>query len=344
MVFTGIILFVADQFLLAGLIMALLCIVSWGLVPLFKFIQYLATSPRLARSRFRAVAISFCVVGLVVFFLAVCPFPNRFRAPGVLEALHYVQVVNHASGYVDAVLVPTGTEVNHDSQLLRLSNRELELEIKAAEAQREETLALQKMARYRNPADLKPIRKRLETIDEKLDNLLYRQQKLAVKTREKGIWISPGSDEMIGTWIPRGTNVGIVINHDQFRFSAVVSQDDASYLFADSLQLAEVRLYGQSGTNLRVNSYEIIPFQHERLPSAALGWRSGGDVPVAVTDESGLEAAEPFFQIYAELETDPTVTFMHGRSGKIRFSMKPEPLLTQWGRSLRQLLQKRYRI
>ena len=343
-VFTGIILFVADQFLLAGLFMAMVCVISWGVVPLFKFIQYLATSPRLARSRLRATAISFGAIVAVVFFLAICPFPNRFRAPGVLEASHYVQVVNHASGYVDAVLVPSGEDVEFGSPLLRLSDRELELEIEGAKAQKEETVALQKLARYRNTADLEPIRKRLETIEEKLANLLYRQRALIVKTREEGTWVSPGSNEMVGTWIPRGTNVGTVVNHDQFRFSAVVSQDEASNLFADQLRNVEVRLYGQSGTPLRVTSYEIIPFQHERLPSAALGWRAGGDVAVAVTDESGLEAAEPFFQIYAEIDPRPDVAFLHGRSGKIRFSMSPEPLLFQWGRSLRQLLQKRYQI
>ncbi|MFC1828479.1 hypothetical protein ACFL0O_02580 [Thermodesulfobacteriota bacterium] len=38
-VFAGIILFVADKFLLAGLIMALVCVISWGIVPLFRFVS-----------------------------------------------------------------------------------------------------------------------------------------------------------------------------------------------------------------------------------------------------------------------------------------------------------------
>ena len=343
-VFTGIILFVADQFLLAGMIMALICIISWGIVPIFKFAKYLATSPRLARSRLRAVGISVGSIAAVIFFLAICPFPNRFRAPGVLEAAEHIQVVTHASGYVDAVLVATGQGVESGSELLRLVDQELELEIRAAQAQKAETVALQKLARYRNTADLEPINKRLETIEEKLANLQFRKQSLIVRARQKGTWVAPHSTEMVGTWIPRGTDVGTVVNHDSFRFSAVVSQDEASNLFADQLQKAEVRLYGQEGTNLQVKSYEIIPFQHERLPSAALGWRSGGEVAVAATDESGLEAAEPFFQIYADLEAEPDVAFLHGRSGKIRFSMNPEPLLVQWARSFRQLLQKRYQI
>lgn len=149
---------------------------------------------------------------------------------------------------------------------------------------------------------------------------------------------------MVGTWIPRGSFVGEIVNRDAFRFSAVVSQDEASNLFVGQITKVEVRLYGQGGKNLEVRDYEIIPFQHEKLPSAALGWRGGGEVPVSLQDDSGLEAAEPFFQIYANLEPSPEVAFVHGRSGKLRFSLRLEPLLTQWARKFRQLLQKRYQI
>ena len=132
--------------------------------------------------------------------------------------------------------------------------------------------------------------------------------------------------------IPRGSVVGEIVNNEAFRFSAVVSQDEAANLFVDQIRKVEVRLYGQGGTNLTVRSFQIIPFQHERLPSAALGWFGGGEVPVSASDETGLQAAEPFFQIYANLRLDPGVTFLHGRAGKIRFSLPAEPLLVQWAR------------
>lgn len=343
-VFSGIILFVADQFLLAGLIMAFICVISWGVVPLSRFASYLASSPRLARTRPRAIAVSVGGVAAALFFLAVCPFPNRFRAPGVLEALDYVRVVNHAPGYVNKILVSSGTEVRPGTPLMELTDRELDLEIEAAIAQREETLALERRAMYLEPADLEPIRKRLETIKRKLKDLGEQRVALVVRAREKGTWVSPRSKEMVGTWIPRGSSVGEIVNHEGFRFSAVVSQDEASNLFVDQINKVEVRLFGQVGANLEVRDYQIIPFEHEKLPSAALGWRGGGDVPVSLNDESGLKAAEPFFQIYANLKPLPGVALLHGRSGKIRFSLRSEPLIHQWARKLRQLLQKRYQI
>jgi len=343
-VFTAIILFVADRFLLAGLLMAFICVISWGLVPLFRFTTYLLSDPRLSRTRSRAIAMSLGCVAVSLLFLAIYPFPNRFRSPGVLEAATYIRVVNDAPGYVKAVLVPTGSDVTAGTPLMALSNHELDLEIAAANAQRQETLALQMRAMHQETAELDPIRNRLETIEKKLKNLEDQRLALVVRARENGVWVSPRSGEMLGTWIVRGSEVGLIINHDAFRFSAVVSQNDASRLFDGKIRSAEIRLFGQGRKTLEAYDYTFIPYEHEKLPSAALGWHAGGDVPVSVKDETGLETAEPFFQIYAKLDKLPEVAFLHGRSGQIRFYLDSEPLLKQWIRKLRQLLQKRYQI
>jgi len=44
------------------------------------------------------------------------------------------------------------------------------------------------------------------------------------------------------------------------------------------------------------------------------------------------------------VQSDPEVALMHGRSGRIRFSLAPKPLAWQGWRKLRQLVQKRYQL
>lgn len=343
-VFTGIILFVADKFLLLGLLMAAVCVISWGIVPLFKFIVYLSSSPRLARTRVRAVAAGVGFFVLVLSFLALCPFPNRFRAPGVMEAVEYVRVINDAPGYVQALLVPSGREVLAGTPLLELSNQELDLEMEEALAQREETLAMELRALRMEAADLEPIRRRLDSIETKIKDLRAEKEALVVRARQAGTWVAPRVRDMVGTWVHRGSFLGEIVEGGSFRFSAVVSQDEAADLFVGTIRKAEVRIRGQAGDNLGVEDYRIIPYRQERLPSAALGWMGGGEVPVALRDETGLKAAEPFFQIYADLRSAPGVGFFHGRSGRLRFTLDSRPLLFQWLHKFRQLIQKRYRI
>jgi len=57
-VFGGVLLVIADRFLLLGIIMAAVCFISWVTVPTVRFVQYLASSPKLERQRKRAIALS----------------------------------------------------------------------------------------------------------------------------------------------------------------------------------------------------------------------------------------------------------------------------------------------
>ena len=344
LVFTGIILFVSDKFLLAGLIMAIVCIFSWVLVPLFKFVTYLGSSPRLSRTRFRAVAITVVFFSGLIIGLGVIPYPDRFRAPGVIEAVEYIRVINDSSGYVREILVVSGENVEKGTPLIKMSDRELDLGMEAALAQKEETLAMKRRAMRRDTADLEPIGKRLETINQKLSELEQQKASLIIRAKQAGTWVSPRSRDMLGAWISRGSVAGQIINQADFRFSAVVSQEEASNLFDRDIRKIEVRLNGQGRSNLIADNLVIIPYKHEKLPSAALGWLGGGDVAVSVTDESGLTTQEPFFQIFTDVPETGDVSLLHGQSGKIRFSLGYEPLLKQWTRMLRQLLQKRYQI
>jgi putative peptide zinc metalloprotease protein len=144
--------------------------------------------------------------------------------------------------------------------------------------------------------------------------------------------------------LPRGAQLGQVVNQKSFHLSAIVSQQEVSRLFAGEILGSEVRLFGQAGIALPVTAQKIIPAERQTLPSAAIGWRSGGEVAVDLTDRSGVHTKEPFFQLRATVAPQPQVALLHGRSGKIRFDLPNEPLLSQWMRKLWQLLQKRYAL
>ena len=65
---------------------------------------------------------------------------------------------------------------------------------------------------------------------------------------------------------------------------------------------------------------------------------------MAVAADKPNRAAEPFFEVRAPLDQNEAVALVHGRSGKIRFPLDPEPLLQRWMRRLWQLLQRRYQL
>jgi putative peptide zinc metalloprotease protein len=195
-------------------------------------------------------------------------------------------------------------------------------------------------------ADLKPIDANILSIEQHIAYLESQQQALTVRARQGGTWVAPNIEDYHGSRMVRGTTLGSVLDEESHYFYAIVPQQQAKRVFV-RLQReggGEVRLFGQSAHELEVSRYVVVPAEQTRLRSAGLGWLAGGEVQVDTSDPSGLKTAEPFYEVRAYLAKQDTVPLLQGRSGRVRFELDPEPLLIQWGRKFRQLLQRRYQI
>jgi putative peptide zinc metalloprotease protein len=343
-VFVGIAMFIGTRYFLLGTLIALGCVYSYTVKPLWSFGHYLASSPRLSRVRRRAVLVSAGITAVLLAVLAWWPAPNRFRAPGILRAERYSEVFTGTPGTVAEVLAASGSLVRSGQPLVRLTSRELELELTAARAELARATAEEERAMNRNAAELAPIQSRRAVAEKRLKRIQEQELGLVVTAPQDGTWVSPQIDDRRGQWIARGQLLGQMIDDQEFRFSAVISQDEAANLFSGEMNLSEVRLIGQADAALRVKVVRVIPAQQEILPSAALGWNAGGEVATSHQDAAGARAAEPFFELRAIVAPDERVRLLHGRSGRIRIEMHPAPLLEQWYRKLRQLLQRRYQL
>lgn len=344
LVFSSVLLAIADKFLIIGMVMAVVCLISWVTVPGFRFVQYLSSSPRLERHRARAVGVSVGLLAVVFLVLEILPLPSHFRASGVVRSKERAQLANQTAGRVEAVLVKSGDKVEKGEALVRLSNRELELDLAQTQAHYNEVEARLLKALKEGTADVQPLVKSLDAINSRLDKLRIDTGNLVIRSQQDGVWFAPEIDDYVGRWIPRGSSLGLTLNPHSFEFAATVLQEDADTLFGHELRGAEVRLPGEAAIKLPVRHWRIVPGEQQTLPSAALGWKGGGDVPVSMDDSHGNHAAEPFFIVICELEPPAGFILLDGRSGKVRFDLPSEPLLPRWWRRLRQLLQKRYQL
>jgi putative peptide zinc metalloprotease protein len=324
--------------------MAVVCAVTWVLVPLIRLVQYLASSPKLERTRLRAILV--CLVAIIgtASLLYFAPFPHSFKSPGVLEAVEHTIVVNGVPGYVEEIPQPSGTEVEEGQTLVLLRNDELAFQIAEVQGRLREAAAMRQKALFASQADLKSIDSMIATIRGRLERLHEEQSQLAIHAEFAGTWVAPHLEDYIGMWIQRGTGMGQLVNERSHIFSSVVSQKEVSQIFSGQVRSAEVRLSGQSNSTLATGNMIRVPVEQTELPSVALGYGGGGEVAVDVKDASGTVAAEPFYEVRLDLIPDPEVDLYHGRSGRVRFKLPPEPLLKQGYRKLRQLLQERYQL
>jgi len=344
-VYIGMILFIASQYYIAGIIAAAYCFYSWIVEPVRLFIKYLASDPRLDRVRHRAIGVTAGIAAFVMILLCVVPFPYSFLAPGIVVATQRTEMVNETAGEVSQLLAQPGSFVKQGQPLLQLKNPELQLELADTRAHLDEINARLLQAMGTNSADIEPLTRSRDSVSDELKKLTTDSENLTVRARHDGVWVAPGIEEFSGRWLQRGSDVGLLANPKSFEFAATVMEEDVNSLFAKKIHGATVRLNGDAATKLPVSDWRVIPGGQNVLPSAALGWSAGGEVPVATDENSqGNKSAEPFFEVLGKLDSQNGVPLLDGRSGKISFKLGAEPLLPRWTRSLWQHLQKRYQI
>ena len=345
MISLGIILFIADKWLILGTILAIVGVVTGVFLPTIRFISWLFLDARLLQCRRRIIAQSALFLAVFTLLTILLPFPHNIYAPGVVESFPDIKVVNMVSGHVKEYLVTPGQRVVAGQPLVRLENKELLFSLMSAESRVVEMRVKERQALGKTIADLKPVLKELRVAEESLVELRRNESELIVRARANGIWIPANKESISGLWVERGRYMGDIVGGDRFQFAAVVAQEEVSELFDSSVKSVEVRLWGEAHQRITTEEVRIIPYQHEKLPSPALGQMGGGNVSVQSTQQQGGDnAAEPFFLVNALLEKNSGAHLLHGRSGTIRFTLEPKPLMEQWSRYIYQLFQKRYRL
>ncbi|MGA2870325.1 MAG: hypothetical protein ABSF34_14345, partial [Verrucomicrobiota bacterium] len=168
-VFSGILLVIADRFLIVGIVMAAACLISWAVFPVGRFIKYLASSPKLDRVRNRAAGVTAGLAAVLIIFLCVIPFPYSFRAPGVLVASQRTEIVNETEGQVTELLARLGSIVKSGTPLLRLKNPELDLQLAETRAHFNEVNARLLQAMDKDSADVEPLSRLRDSVSATLD-------------------------------------------------------------------------------------------------------------------------------------------------------------------------------
>lgn len=356
----GILFFVSKQLFILGVLLALVFTVIWLVVPLFKAFKYLLCQPRLEQRRGRVLAISGGLFACVFAVLAFLPLPSYFRADGVVRSESYARVYTNTAGKLVEVMTPSGEMVVEGTPLMRLENYELEQEIRLAQLDWAIAEADNRAALEMDPVRFITMKGYFDALKARLERLESDQEALIIRASCAGRWLAPNVRTSLGSTMRKGLEVGAIQGEQSHYFSAVVRQGDVGRLFAGNIEATEVKILGQEQHTLEVLDLQAIPAEQGKLPSAALGVRSGGTTAVtAVEDnisrsstlslglvdaERGMQASEPFFEVRATLKSSPEGMLLHGQGGVSRFQLPWEPLLTQWSRSLRQLFQRNYRL
>jgi putative peptide zinc metalloprotease protein len=347
LVAAGIILFVAGKWFLLGCLTAVIFIYTWLIKPVSSYLKYLISNPKLRFRRKRVAALSVALIAAAIAGVGYVPFYHSIRAPGVMKSDGATPLYSPLEGVLAEVYVADGQRVEKGDPIARIDTGDLVLNIERYHRQIEEVDALIVQAMRDNIADLKPLREKRRSILEKIISASAKREAALIRAETGGVFASPDLHLKTNTWVEHRQLLGRIIADAGFRFVAAVTQNQAFDLFSAPELRAEVRLPGQAAVPIQTTDLKVIPYEQDTLPAASLSWRVGGDIPTKEDDETGTRTKESFFKVTAKMAHPPAVAlplFYHDRRGEMRIELAPASLGRQFYKSLKQLLQKRYRL
>jgi putative peptide zinc metalloprotease protein len=331
-------LFIASQYFVVGLVLALWALTATVLWPLVKKIGYLFTAERLAGQRGRALAAAAAATAAVILLLGVVPVPYRTLAQGVVTTPEESWVRAAVAGVIVEVLVPSNARVAAGMPLVRLADPVLSVRVKVLEAQLAEVEARYDAALTTDRVAAATLRAEQRLAQERLDAAAADERELVVLSPVDGVFLLPRpAADMPGAFVQRGdTWLCCGSGHAMVR---VVVPKEASPVrerttavavrFAESLERSARRRVVRS------------PAATSDLPSSALSLAGGGGFATDPRAANAETAFASLFRFDLELGAETAGAPRLGGRAYVRFDHGVAPLASQWYLRLRQLLLER---
>jgi putative peptide zinc metalloprotease protein len=349
--FFTITLYVLGQFFALGLVLAIWSAAAWFLIPIGKFVHWLASSAQLADRRMRAIVTSIALAATTWVGLGMIRAPDHRRASGVVESVNRSGVFFGANCEVVEVHKRLGDHVKKGDLIARCEAPSLDSGLALARAQLAEAQAKEREYTASDSSAAQVARKMIETHEVTIAKMLELLAELEVRSPQDGVLVAgvggndPGS--VAGVFVRRGQLLCEVVDTDNIRIAATVDTSKARPLMELPVDAVEVefRSVARPYEVIRGGTMRLIQAGGKRLPHAALGFQGGGTIEIDPQDQQGLTTRTSEFTVYIDQLAAPgggePWRGVPGERVTVRFRLPSKPLLAQWWHRFEKLLQGR---
>lgn len=334
--------FIAAQFFVIGVLLALWAVVTMAVLPLVRTLRLMFAHPALQPVQGRVRWVSGGAAVALVLLLAGLPWPQASYSEGVAWLPEQALLRAGADGFLVRWVVPPGTRVRHGDVVAEHRDPALAAQREAAAARLAELEAQLAAHWTRHPVEAALTRQAMQREQAALALIEQRQAGLLTLAGSDGVFVAERAADAEGRFHHQGELLGHVVGDAATRAPAVVRafvpQEHIDLVRSGTLRV-EVRLAHAAGELLAARIVREVPAGQDRLPSAALAPAGGGTVAVDPRDAQGLKTLQRGFQFDIELaprDGQPVRSFF-GERAHLRFVHAAEPLAWQWARRVRQL-------
>ncbi|WP_420382224.1 peptidase M50 [Novosphingobium sp.] len=328
-------LYVATEYFIIGVVMALWNVASGLVLPAIRSLAGLwrrvANHRQPVRMRIR-VAMAGAAIAALLFAI---PFPHHATAEGVTWLPESAIIRAGADGFIDRQTVASGVQVHSGQVLFQSSDPELALHIDVLRAKIDALDTQRRTDFFGDQARENLTGIALSQARAELDREEERTSGLVSISRTSGALIVTRADEQLADFHKRGDILAFVPPATSRIIRVTVSQDDVG-LVRNELRSVRVVLANDLTRSVPVTLIREVPEGSEELPSRALGEQGGGGAATDPTDPHREKAIGRLFQFDLALPRDAPAS-MIGVHAYARFDLGWEPIAQQFYRRMRQL-------
>jgi putative peptide zinc metalloprotease protein len=317
----------------------------WGLAlkPLLALGHFLQ-GPALAETERRVARRRAGVAGAgVLALVGVLPLPFASVVQGVVWLPEQARVRAETDGFIRSIHVHDGQSVRAGQLLFTLSAPLLEpqrarLEGRITALDTERYKAMQK-----DPSGAVGFEYELDSARGELARIQERLAHLEVLAKVDGVAVINHADDLIGHFVKQGTLLAHLLTPEPNLVRVAIPQEQAS-LVQGSARTVSVRLAQSLGQAFSGELLHDVAGTVAKLPSAALGDRSGGAIVTDPDDKLGLTPAHGVVLADVQLSSTPAelADVRIGARAWVRIDHGLAPLALQAARRLQQQFLKHF--
>ncbi len=338
-----IILFVAQKFFFAGVLIAIWAILSQLFIPLLKSMIHLFNQSSMHNKRLRTCLFLSIIVSSIVYLLVLLPAPLSTRSEGVVWIPEKTHLRAKTNGFVTEVHIVSGTFVKKGTLVISTKAPLLSGKITLLKAQVNELKTRYNAEYTNNFVQAKIIEDELKSLKIALFQAEKEQATLNLYAPKKGNFvIIPDKPDIENHYVKKGDLIAYIVPEYPDTARVVIDQEHIGLVREQTKQVF-VKFSNQPGKTYSSKIVRSVPAANNTLPSAALGTKGGGSIVVDPIYEGGTTALEKFFEFDILLPKIHPAPYSGSRV-YVSFVHESEPLSQQWSRSIKQLFLKRFEL
>ena len=332
-----IVVFVGQKFFAIGLLLAAWSVFGLLVIPSYKAIKHVWTSPQLLRTRARAKFAFYSITAIAMAVLFAVKLPMYTQALGVVAVTDNATVRPETAGEFVRWLVLPGAAVSVGTPLAELTNKEIESEHKASQARLLELEARylsQSMDASSGQGGILLDQRNAEQARAK--RLRDRLTGLTIKSTADGSFVVDKPTDTPGRFIKNGETLAYVSSPQNLILRVVIDQSDEEIISQGDLKKVEVKFASNTAQVFDSAIVAVTPGGVNDIPSPALTQDAGGYIPVDPTSGEKNRSLHRIFVLDLKAPPETSSNLRIGERVHVRFTSPAESLASQMYRRTRQ--------